>query len=72
MPGKFCTITYVQKFLAKTVAFGTKPESDNLRWLGAYEVKRQQQIEYLGLPLPLKEILHLKSTSLFCRNVALC
>ena len=39
---------------AKTVAFGTNAENANLWWLEAYEVKRQKQIEYLGVLLPLK------------------
>ena len=39
---------------AKTVAFGTNLESDNLWWLDAYEVQRQHQVEYLGVLLPLK------------------
>ena len=39
---------------AKTVAFGTNPECENLWWLEAYEIKRQKQIEYLGVLLPLK------------------
>ena len=42
------------KTQSKTVAFGTNPEVDNLWWLDAYEVKRQKQIEYLGVLLPLK------------------
>ena len=47
---------------AKTVAFGNNAETDNLWWLDAYEVKRQKQIVYLGVPLPLKNI----SACLFC------
>ena len=39
---------------AKTVAFGNNSDSDNLWWLDAHEVKRQKQIEYLGVLLPLK------------------
>ena len=39
---------------AKTVAFGTNHETDNLWWLDASEVQRQHQIEYLGVLLPLK------------------
>ena len=41
---------------AKTVAFGNNADIDNLWWLDGYEVKRQKQIEYLGVPLPLKNI----------------
>ena len=39
---------------AKSVAFGNNADIDNLWWLDGYEVKRQKQIEYLGVPLPLK------------------
>ena len=54
---------------AKTVAFGTNAESENLWWLEAYKVKRQKQIEYFGVLLPLKG----SSTciSRFCKNVML-
>ena len=41
---------------AKTVAFGNNLASDNLWWLDAYEVKRENQITYLGVPLPLKQM----------------
>ena len=39
---------------AKTAAFGNNSEDDNLWWLDTHEVKRQKQIEYLGVLLPLK------------------
>ena len=39
---------------AKTVAFGNNAEAGNLWWLDGYEVQRQKQIVYLGVPLPLK------------------
>ena len=41
---------------AKTVAFGNNAEADNLWWLDGFEVKRQKQVVYLGVPLPLKNI----------------
>ena len=38
----------------KTVAFGNNNADDNLWWLDGMEVKRDSQVVYLGIPLPLK------------------
>ena len=57
---------------AKTVAFGNNAEAGNLWWLDGYEVQRQKQIVYLGVPLPLKKThLPLNSLSPFYNYVLL-
>ena len=42
------------KTQAKTIAFGNNPKDTNLWWLDGYEVSRQKEVAYLGIPLPLQ------------------
>ena len=41
---------------AKTTAFGTSSPQDNLWWMNGFEVKRDNNIVYLGVPLPFQKM----------------